>query len=365
MAIFELKPNGIVPANLTTFGTEGIKERADLQRLLRSQIDVVSPKTMIIAEEFGQWEDSKRRIDLLGLDDQANLVVIELKRTDDGSHMELQALRYAAMVSTMTFDQAVKIHESYLKENGKGVDARQAILDFLGWDDSHDDQFADDVRIVLVAADFSPEITTTAMWLYDHDLDIRCVRIKPYKLEDHLVVDVQQIIPLPEAADYQIKIREKMQKERKAKQSNIDFTRYDVCIKGQPHPNLWKRRAILLVAKTLVEAGTPPEDIAALIEWRSNRMWWRVEGQVGSEAFVERARQQGQSQGRAFVPKRWFCEADDLVQWNGATYAFSNQWGNRWAQAMNLLAQKYPQFEIAYKATNGDSEGDDTQDEAE
>lgn len=36
---------------------------------------------MVIAEEFGEWEDSKRRIDLLGLDREANLVVIELKRT--------------------------------------------------------------------------------------------------------------------------------------------------------------------------------------------------------------------------------------------------------------------------------------------
>jgi len=31
-------------------------------------------------------------------------VAIELKRTEDGGHMELQSTRYAAMVSTMTFD---------------------------------------------------------------------------------------------------------------------------------------------------------------------------------------------------------------------------------------------------------------------
>ena len=63
----------------------------------------------MIAEEFGQWEDSRRRIDLLGLDKGANLVVIELKRTEDGGHMELQAIRYAAMVSTLTFDKLITI----------------------------------------------------------------------------------------------------------------------------------------------------------------------------------------------------------------------------------------------------------------
>jgi hypothetical protein len=36
------------------------------------------------------------------------LEVTALKRTEDGGHMELQALRHAAMVSTMTFDQLVE-----------------------------------------------------------------------------------------------------------------------------------------------------------------------------------------------------------------------------------------------------------------
>ena len=55
---------------------------------------------MVLAEEFGDWEDSRRRIDLLCLDPNAQLIVVELKRTVDGGHMELQALRYSAMVST-------------------------------------------------------------------------------------------------------------------------------------------------------------------------------------------------------------------------------------------------------------------------
>jgi RecB family endonuclease NucS len=38
--------------------------------------------------------EGARRIDLLGIDKQANMVVIELIRDDAGSHMELQALRH-------------------------------------------------------------------------------------------------------------------------------------------------------------------------------------------------------------------------------------------------------------------------------
>ena len=63
----------------TRFREEGINERADLQRILREQVEIVSPDTLVIAEEFGEWEEweeSRRRIDLLGLDKQANLVVV-------------------------------------------------------------------------------------------------------------------------------------------------------------------------------------------------------------------------------------------------------------------------------------------------
>jgi hypothetical protein len=75
----------------------------------------------VISEEFGNWTDSRRRIDLLGIDKEANLVVIEIKRTEDGGHLELQAIRYAAMVSAMTFDNVVSTFETYVTHNNLGI----------------------------------------------------------------------------------------------------------------------------------------------------------------------------------------------------------------------------------------------------
>ena len=89
-------------------------ERADLQRLLRARIDAIADDVFIVAEEFGAFADARRRIDLLGLDREGRLVVFELKRTEDGGHLGLQALRYAAMISTMTFDDLVGHYEAYL-----------------------------------------------------------------------------------------------------------------------------------------------------------------------------------------------------------------------------------------------------------
>lgn len=210
MSIFELRKDQIVPLPDTSFSTEGVKERQDLQRILKSQIEVLDPDLLVFAEEYGDWEESHRRIDLLALDREAKLVVIELKRTDDGGHMELQALRYAAMVSTMTFRQAVEAYRAFLTSEGTNTDPEQGILNFLNWEDVDEERFASDVRLLLVAQDFSRELTTAVMWLGGRDLDIRCVRIHPYRLDDRLLLDVQQIIPLPEAADYQVRIREKV-----------------------------------------------------------------------------------------------------------------------------------------------------------
>jgi Protein of unknown function (DUF2924) len=35
---------------------------------------------------------------------------------------------------------------------------------------------------VLASANFSKELTTAVLWLRDRDIDIRCVRLQPYRM---------------------------------------------------------------------------------------------------------------------------------------------------------------------------------------
>lgn len=223
MPLFEMTPDSFRPIAEGSFAEMQICERGDLQRLLRTQIDVLGDDLYVLTEEFGEWEDSKRRIDLLAVDTDANLVVIELKRTHDGGHMELQAIRYASMVSAMTFEKAVQIHQVFLARTGQSRDEAQTrLLEFLGWDEPNEDAFADDVRILLVSEDFGKELTTAVLWLRDRDIDIRCVRLRPYRYSDRTMIDVQQIIPLPEAHDYQVQLREKEQQGRRNRAERYD-----------------------------------------------------------------------------------------------------------------------------------------------
>jgi RecB family endonuclease NucS len=134
MPLFEITQDRLVPLQPTVFSSHGLTERGDLQRLLRDQVEIVAPDVLVVSEEFGEWEDSKRRIDLLAIDRDANMVVIELKRTEDGGHMELQAVRYAAMVSKMTFEKLSEVLRHYLAVRGHQGDSRKKLLDFLGWE---------------------------------------------------------------------------------------------------------------------------------------------------------------------------------------------------------------------------------------
>jgi len=213
MSLYRVTPDRFEPVARTTFAAVRMLERKDLQRLLRKDISPIADDLMVIAEEYGDWEDSNRRIDLLCLSKDADLVVVEIKRTDDGGHMELQAIRYAAMVSGMTLEQVIGAYAR--AHNLDESEARTDLLSFLDLDDDQSATLSGEVRIVLVSADFSTELTTAVMWLNKRDLDIRCIRLRPHKMGNDVIIDATQIIPLPEAAEYEVKLREQEQEKRK------------------------------------------------------------------------------------------------------------------------------------------------------
>jgi hypothetical protein len=350
MAIYELNETSIRKIEEATFSSLGVKERYDLQRLLRDHISVISPKNrpeiLVIAEEFGEWEEANRRIDLLGIDKQGNVVVIELKRTETGGRMELQALRYAAMISTLTFERTVDLFAEYLtKRNLKG-DAETLLREFLEIDEDEDieDEFAQDVRIVLAAAEFSKELTTCVLWLNERDLDITCVRLKPYRDGDRVLLDVQQVIPLPEAREYQIGVREKSQKQRESRKSNDPLTKFDVTVRGKTYPGLIKCQAAFEVVRGVIESGVCPKEIMGAVTFRKANSFRMVDGaNLTRDEFVGLAGRQAEG----FDASRFFLEPGELFTSNGKTFAFSNRWGSRCERWMNQVVTAFPQAGVS------------------
>lgn len=342
MPIYELTHESLSAVPRTTLQEQMFRERDDLQRILKQQIDVLGEDLLILAEEFSQWEDSKRRVDLLALDSKGALVIVELKRTEDGGYMDLQAVRYAAMVSTLSFRQAVETHARFL--NSEATTAEAAILDFLG-EVEPPENFGKSVRIILVSPGFSPELTTAVIWLNSRGLQIRCIRIRPYKLDQRTLLDIEQIIPLPEAQDYTVRIKEKQDEALRAADSTIDFTRYDLHINGQVFKNLWKRNLIWQVISSALKAGLTLDQLKAIIPGRKMVV---VDGHPRGEEFLAAAQVAREKSGYVFQPKRLFIDDDHLLDIGDQTVAISNQWGLPSFPLIDEIIRLVPSAKISY-----------------
>lgn len=341
MAIYKLQGDRITALQQTSFTNERIEEARHLQKFIINSIETIEKDLFVISSEFGDWEDSRRRIDILCLDKDANLVIVELKRTEDGGHMELQSIRYAAMVANMTFDKAVKAHSRYLEKEGiTDKNSEDEILKFLGWSENNEDLFANDVRIILVSADFSIEITTSVLWLIEREIDIKCIRIKPQRDGENLYFDIQQIIPLPETADYQVKFREKFSEQRQARREiQRDYSKFNLTFNGIKHPNLNKRATAFLTVQKCVQIGISPQ---SLMEYTGSRRWLAVDKVCRTKEEFENELQL--TNPGKYDASRWFNDDDELLVHHDRTYAFSNQHGIQTAEMVNNIFREFPEL---------------------
>lgn len=195
------------------------------------------------------------------------------------------------MISTLTFEKLTTIYDRFLRDNNIEADATESLLEFLDWSEPDEDQFGQEVKIVLASAEFSKELTTSVMWLNDFGLDIRCVRMHPYVSDGQMLLDVQTVIPIPEVADYQVRIREKKQREREARQSARDFTKYDVKVAGKNYPAQSKRWMMFQLVSGVLANGGTPDQVMEAIPWRKNRLFEVFDGELTAEQVYERIMQ--------------------------------------------------------------------------
>ncbi|SMY34179.1 hypothetical protein PMAL9190_01537 [Photobacterium malacitanum] len=320
MSLYNISNKSLTALTQTTFAAEGLLERQDLQEALKGCIGAIAPDCLVISEEFSDWEDSRRRIDLLAIDKSANLVVIELKRDEIGAHMELQSLRYAAMISTMTFDKACSYFEEYIEKEELDLNARQTILDFVDLDESSLDDFGNDVRIVLASANFGKELTTSVLWLRDKGIDISCVRLTPYRYNGDVLINAEQIIPVPEIEEYQVKFREKQVEQRTSKKTQRDYSKYR--FNGQVYN---KRKLALAILTHWINVNKPLDlaEIRRALEGYNLPRAVAIFEQISSNRL-----------------DRYHSSESDLITLNsGEVIAISNQWGKNLPRLLKAMGR--------------------------
>jgi hypothetical protein len=188
----------------------GLLERQHLQQWVIDHPELIGAGVKVVTFEYGTWIAPGRvaaadRLDVLGLDRTGRLVVVELKRDRAPDTVTMQAINYAAMVSRFSLDTLADVHAAHL---GGSTTAEEALVQLMEWAEGASDETLSPPRIVLMASDFGPTVTNTALFLYEAGIDIRLVRYQLYQTAaSEKVLSVAQLLPVPDAEDFMVRPR--------------------------------------------------------------------------------------------------------------------------------------------------------------
>lgn len=232
---------------------------------------------MIVTSEFDRWQTAagdpkKDRLDILGIDETGQLVLAELKRGQASSHVDLQALKYAALVSRFDKDSLIDAHRRFLNSRGSQP---VSIEDAAARLESHvegplDPDLWQIPRIVLFAHGFDQNITNTVVWLSETGLDISLLRYQLYRTDGDPVFVVSQMYPTPETEEFILAPKREEVKQAKAEAKSERRQRTSVKI---------------LAAEKALSEGTPlhMEPFGVNEELKERFMAWLNEDQARAE----------------------------------------------------------------------------------
>lgn len=266
-----------------------IREREDLEEWVIDEPRILGEELLVITSEYAKFEDLKDRLDVLALDPRGKLVVVELKRDRADQTTDLQAIKYASYCATLTAEEVQKDYREFwngrLERQLTAEEVGKMFVGFLDEDITDDVQYTDEgwanielddkPRILLAAGSFGPEITSPIMWLIEeYGMEITCTRIEAYEHRDRIILNSQQVIPIPEAEQYLTKRRQKQEKQRS---SSVTFSL-----------NALLERGVLDEGDIVVfDERKAPTGIER--EWDPNDDYWqgRVTGRTGQQDNVE------------------------------------------------------------------------------
>jgi hypothetical protein len=203
--------NSITSLTIRTFGDLGFSERKNLQEWIAKEPSCLGEELLVIQKEFSGFSDTHERLDILALDKEGSLVLIENKLDDAGRDVTWQALKYASYCSRLSKEDIRSIYQEFLAKTDPNADAKDLISEFLGADDYEEVVVNKGItqRIILIAAKFRKEVTSTVLWLLNFKLRVQCFVVTPYSMGDQHFLNIEQIIPTKDAEEFMIGLADK------------------------------------------------------------------------------------------------------------------------------------------------------------
>tara|TARA_R100000353_G_C6489956_1_gene191470 strand:- start:54 stop:1172 length:1119 start_codon:yes stop_codon:yes gene_type:complete len=213
MYLINKEQNRVTKLKQKTFSELKFRERDHLQEWIANNPSTLGEELLIIQKEFSGFSETNERLDLLALDKLGNVVVIENKLDDSGKDVTWQAIKYASYCASLTKQDIIKVYQDFL---GTSAIAQEKLSDFFDGRELSEivlNQGLNSQRLILVAANFRKEVTSSVLWLLNFKIRLQCFKVTPFAYDDQLFLNVEQILPTKETEDFAISISTKAQEE--------------------------------------------------------------------------------------------------------------------------------------------------------
>ncbi len=212
----------------TDLVSQGFLETKDLEEWLVSSGNILGRRLLWIARQDRASDED--RSDLLAIDNDAELLVVELKRGHVDVSVFTQAFNYASHYAMLTHDALLErflensTHDTQMPLHVRvtnDLEARQKFADLAGPSEVNESQV-----LILIGASFDPRVLGMCDYLNravgsDGTISAECWKVALFQDRDSHFLQVVQILPTP---DLQLQIEE-MREERRANRYKRDENR--------------------------------------------------------------------------------------------------------------------------------------------
>lgn len=230
---------------------QGRVDELALERWIVANPTLAGERLLILGHQLADFEEDKDRLDILALDRHGEIVLCELKVTEDFRVTDLQALAYAGAYAKRSPEDLTKTLQRHLQKaavaaaeaaakkataeataalGGNGTaapappavptiifeEAANKITSFIEIDDYAAWQPSQQVRIKLIAPSFPRRVLQTVKWLGDvHSVRLEAITVRLFEIATQkYALAFERLLPLPAETDFDMTIREREDRQR-------------------------------------------------------------------------------------------------------------------------------------------------------
>ncbi len=174
MKLFTIDKNG----KFVQFKEENFKtgnKEIDLEDILENNPEYFFDNSKILIVGRQVTTNLHTFIDLLGVDETGNTVVIELKRDKTPRETLAQLIEYASFIDNLDYEQLNEIHQNY---SGEEIGLEEYHQEYFSTNNEQKTSWNKLSKLMIVAQDITPEIKQTSLYLRKKGLDVYCLEFK-------------------------------------------------------------------------------------------------------------------------------------------------------------------------------------------